>query len=203
MVGEPGVGKTAIVEGLARKIVEGEVPENLKNKDVYEIDLASLIAGAQFQGQFEKRLKDVLKRIEDSNGEIIVFIDEIHMLVGTGKNADGGMDAANIVKPLMARGKMHLIGATTYNEYRKYIEKDAALERRMQKVDILEPSIDDTITILRGIKGRFENYHNVKIQDDALVAAAKLSSRYISDRFLPDKAIDLVDEGCGNHKNRN
>ncbi|MBT1321697.1 AAA family ATPase [Mycoplasmopsis bovis] len=200
LVGEPGVGKTAIVEGLARKIVEGEVPENLKNKDVYEIDLASLIAGAQFQGQFEKRLKDVLKRIEDSNGEIIVFIDEIHMLVGTGKNADGGMDAANIVKPLMARGKMHLIGATTYNEYRKYIEKDAALERRMQKVDILEPSIDDTITILRGIKGRFENYHNVKIQDDALVAAAKLSSRYISDRFLPDKAIDLVDESAATIK---
>lgn len=200
LVGEPGVGKTAIVEGLARKIVEGEVPENLKNKDVYEIDLASLIAGAQFQGQFEKRLKDVLKRIEDSNGEIIVFIDEIHMLVGTGKNADGGMDAANIVKPLMARGKMHLIGATTYNEYRKYIEKDAALERRMQKVDILEPSIDDTITILRAIKGRFENYHNVKIQDDALVAAAKLSSRYISDRFLPDKAIDLVDEAAATIK---
>lgn len=200
LVGEPGVGKTAIVEGLARKIVEGEVPENLKNKDVYEIDLASLIAGAQFQGQFEKRLKDVLKRIEDSNGEIIVFIDEIHMLVGTGKNADGGMDAANIVKPLMARGKMHLIGATTYNEYRKYIEKDAALERRMQKVDILEPSIDDTITILRGIKDRFENYHNVKIQDDALVAAAKLSSRYISDRFLPDKAIDLVDEAAATIK---
>ncbi len=200
LVGEPGVGKTAIVEGLARKIVEGEVPENLKNKDVYEIDLASLIAGAQFQGQFEKRLKDVLKRIEDSNGEIIVFIDEIHMLVGTGKNADGGMDAANIVKPLMARGKMHLIGTTTYNEYRKYIEKDAALERRMQKVDILEPSIDDTITILRGIKGRFENYHNVKIQDDALVAAAKLSSRYISDRFLPDKAIDLVDEAAATIK---
>lgn len=200
LVGEPGVGKTAIVEGLARKIVEGEVPENLKNKDVYELDLASLIAGAQFQGQFEKRLKDVLKRIEDSNGEIIVFIDEIHMLVGTGKNADGGMDAANIVKPLMARGKMHLIGATTYNEYRKYIEKDAALERRMQKVDILEPSIDDTITILRGIKSRFENYHNVKIQDDALVAAAKLSSRYISDRFLPDKAIDLVDEAAATIK---
>ncbi|WP_331696815.1 AAA family ATPase [Mycoplasmopsis agalactiae] len=200
LVGEPGVGKTAIVEGLARKIVEGEVPENLKNKDVYELDLTSLIAGAQFQGQFEKRLKDVLKKIEDSNGEIIVFIDEIHMLVGTGKNADGGMNAANIVKPLMARGKMHLIGATTYNEYRKYIEKDAALERRMQKVDILEPSIDDTITILRGIKSRFENYHNVKIQDDALVAAAKLSSRYISDRFLPDKAIDLVDEAAATIK---
>ncbi|WP_051622796.1 ATP-dependent Clp protease ATP-binding subunit [Mycoplasmopsis primatum] len=200
LVGEPGVGKTAIVEGLARKIVEGEVPENLKNKDIYEIDLASLIAGAQFQGQFEKRLKSVLKKVEDSNGEIIVFIDEIHMLVGTGRNADGGMDAANIVKPLMARGKMHLIGATTYDEYRKYIEKDAALERRMQKVDVLEPSIDDTITILRGIKSRFENYHNVKIQDDALVAAAKLSYRYISDRFLPDKAIDLVDEAAATIK---
>ncbi|WP_051590821.1 ATP-dependent Clp protease ATP-binding subunit [Mycoplasmopsis felifaucium] len=200
LVGEPGVGKTAIVEGLARKIVEGQVPENLKNKDVYELDLASMIAGASYQGQFEKRLKDVLKRIEDSAGEIIVFIDEIHMLVGTGKNADGGMDAANIIKPLMARGKMHLIGATTFDEYRKYIEKDAALERRMQRVDAKEPSIDDTITILRGIKARFENYHNVKIQDEALVAAARLSARYISDRFLPDKAIDLVDEAAATIK---
>ncbi|WP_406617227.1 ATP-dependent Clp protease ATP-binding subunit [Mycoplasmopsis adleri] len=200
LVGEPGVGKTAIVEGLARKIVEGQVPENLKNKDVYELDLASMIAGASYQGQFEKRLKDVLKRIEDSHGDIIVFIDEIHMLVGTGKNADGGMDAANIIKPLMARGKMHLIGATTFDEYRKYIEKDAALERRMQRVDVKEPSIDDTITILRGIKARFENYHNVKIQDDALVAAARLSARYISDRFLPDKAIDLVDEAAATIK---
>ncbi|WP_338822587.1 ATP-dependent Clp protease ATP-binding subunit [Mycoplasmopsis felifaucium] len=200
LVGEPGVGKTAIVEGLARKIVEGQVPENLKNKDVYELDLASMIAGASYQGQFEKRLKDVLKRIEDSAGEIIVFIDEIHMLVGTGKNADGGMDAANIIKPLMARGKMHLIGATTFDEYRKYIEKDAALERRMQRVDVKEPSIDDTITILRGIKARFENYHNVKIQDEALVAAARLSARYISDRFLPDKAIDLVDEAAATIK---
>ncbi|MBZ4212652.1 AAA family ATPase [Mycoplasma sp. U97] len=200
LVGEPGVGKTAIVEGLARKIVEGQVPENLKNKDIYELDLASMIAGASYQGQFEKRIKDVLKRIEESDGDIIVFIDEIHMLVGTGKNADGGMDAANIIKPLMARGKMHLIGATTFDEYRKYIEKDAALERRMQRVDVFEPSIDDTITILRGIKSRFENFHNVKIQDDALVAAAKLSSRYISDRFLPDKAIDLVDEAASTIK---
>ncbi|VEU78192.1 ATP-dependent Clp protease ATP-binding subunit [Mycoplasmopsis columbinasalis] len=201
LVGEPGVGKTAIVEGLARKIVEGQVPENLKNKDVIELDLASMIAGASYQGQFEKRIKDVLKRIEDANGDIIVFIDEVHMLVGTGKTgADNGMDVANILKPMMARGKLHLIGATTFDEYRKYIEKDAALERRMQKIDIFEPSVEDTITILRGIKERFENYHNVKIQDDALVAAANLSSRYISDRFLPDKAIDLVDEAAATIK---
>ncbi|MGV2392837.1 UNVERIFIED_CONTAM: AAA family ATPase [Campylobacter lari] len=200
LVGEPGVGKTAIVEGLARKIVEGQVPTNLQHKDVYELDLASMIAGASYQGQFEKRLKDVLKRIEDSDGDIIIFIDEIHMLVGTGKNADGGMDAANIIKPLMARGKLHLIGATTFDEYRKYIEKDAALERRMQRVDVLEPSINDTITILRGIKERFEGFHNVKITDDALVAAAKLSARYITDRYLPDKAIDLVDEAAATIK---
>lgn len=200
LVGEPGVGKTAIVEGLARKIIEGQVPENLKNKDVVELDLASMIAGASYQGQFEQRIKEVLKRIEESNGEIIVFIDEIHMLVGTGKNADGGMDAANIIKPLMARGKLHLIGATTFDEYRKYIEKDAALERRMQKIDVFEPSVNDTITILRGIKDRFENFHNVKIQDNALISAAKLSARYISDRFLPDKAIDLVDEAAATIK---
>ncbi|VEU75525.1 ATPase [Mycoplasmopsis maculosa] len=200
LVGEPGVGKTAIVEGLARKIVEGQVPANLKDKDVYELDLTSLIAGASYQGQFEKRLKDVLKRIEESNGDIIVFIDEIHMLVGTGKNNDGGMDAANILKPLMARGKLHLIGATTFDEYRKYIEKDAALERRMQRVDVLEPSVSDTITILRGIKERFENFHNVKITDEALVTSAKLSARYITDRFLPDKAIDLVDEAAATIK---
>ncbi|WP_051617813.1 ATP-dependent Clp protease ATP-binding subunit [Mycoplasmopsis iners] len=200
LVGEPGVGKTAIVEGLARKIVEGQVPENLKNKDVVELDLASMIAGASYQGQFEQRIKEVLKRIEDSNGEIIVFIDEIHMLVGTGKTGDGGMDAANIIKPLMARGKLHLIGATTFDEYRKYIEKDAALERRMQKIDVHEPTVGDTITILRGIKERFENYHNVKIQDDALIAATKLSARYITDRFLPDKAIDLVDEAAATIK---
>ncbi|WP_051630149.1 ATP-dependent Clp protease ATP-binding subunit [Mycoplasma simbae] len=200
LVGEPGVGKTAIVEGLARKIVEGQVPENLKGKDVFELDLASLIAGASFQGQFEQRLKAVLKRIEESNGDIILFIDEIHMLIGTGKTQDGAMDAANIFKPLMARGKLHLIGATTFDEYRKYIEKDAALERRMQKIDVLEPTTEGTIAILRGIKERFENYHNVKIQDDALVAAAKLSSRYISDRFLPDKAIDLIDEAASTIK---
>lgn len=200
LIGEPGVGKTAIVEGLARKIVEGNVPENLKDKEIIELDLPAMLAGASFQGQFEQRLKDVLKKIEDSNGDIIVFIDEIHMLIGTGKNAQGGMDAANIVKPLMARGKMHLIGATTFDEYRKYIEKDGALERRMQRIDVQEPSIDDTITILRGIKDRFENYHNVKIQDEALVSAARLSSRYISDRFLPDKAIDLVDEAAATIK---
>lgn len=196
LVGEPGVGKTAIVEGLARKIAENNVPENLKGKDIYEIDLTQLIAGASFQGQFEQRLKDVLKEIEDSNGNIIVFIDEIHMLVGTGKNSQGGMDAANIIKPLMARGKMHLIGATTYDEYRKYIENDPALERRMQPIQVEEPSIEDTITILRGIKDRFETFHKVKITDNAIIAAAKLSSRYISDRFLPDKAIDLIDEAA-------
>ncbi|KUH47636.1 ATP-dependent Clp protease ATP-binding subunit [Mycoplasmopsis meleagridis] len=200
LVGEPGVGKTAIVEGLARKIVEGQVPENLKGKDVIELDITSMIAGASYQGQFEQRMKEVLKKIEDSNGDIIVFIDEIHMLIGTGKNASGGMDAANIVKPLMARGKLHLIGATTFDEYRKYIEKDSAFERRMQKIDVNEPSISDTITILRGIKERLENFHNVKIQDDALIKAANLSSRYISDRFLPDKAIDLVDEAAATIK---
>lgn len=200
LVGEPGVGKTAIVEGLARKIVEGQVPENLKGKDVFELDLASLIAGASYQGQFEQRLKSVLKKIEESNGDIILFIDEIHMLIGTGKNQDGAMDAANIFKPLMARGKLHLIGATTFDEYRKYIEKDAALERRMQKIDVLEPTTEGTIAILRGIKERFENFHNVKILDEALVSAAKLSSRYISDRFLPDKAIDLIDEAASTIK---
>lgn len=200
LIGEPGVGKTAIVEGLARKMAENNVPENLKGKEIYEIDLALLIAGASFQGQFEQRLKDVLKEIEDSKGNIIVFIDELHMLVGTGKNAQGGMDAANIIKPLMARGQMHLIGATTYDEYQKYIESDAALERRLQPIQVEEPTIEDTITILRGIKERFETYHKVKITDDALVAAAKLSGRYISDRFLPDKAIDLIDEAAATIK---
>ncbi|MCS4536828.1 AAA family ATPase [Mycoplasma sp. CSL7475-4] len=200
LVGEPGVGKTAIVEGLARKIVEGQVPENLKGKDLIELDLTSIIANASYQGQFEGRLKEILKRIEESDGEIILFIDEIHMLIGTGRNDKGSMDAANILKPLMARGKLHLIGATTYDEYRRYIEKDAALERRFQKVDINEPSVDDTIAILRGIKERFENFHNVKIQDDAIVAAARLSSRYISDRYLPDKAIDLIDEAAATIK---
>ena len=200
LVGEPGVGKTAIVEGLARKIVENQVPENLKNKIVIELDMASLVAGTQFRGQFEERIKNVLKKVEESNGNIILFIDEIHMLVGAGSTSDGSMDAANIIKPMMARGQLHLIGATTLDEYRERIEKDPALERRMQKVFIEEPSIDDTITILRGIKERYETYHDVKIEDDALVAAANLSARYISDRFLPDKAIDLIDEAASNIK---
>ncbi|AZG68693.1 ATP-dependent Clp protease ATP-binding subunit [Mycoplasma struthionis] len=200
LVGEPGTGKTAIVEGLARKIIENQVPENLKNKELIELDLASLLAGTQYRGQFEERLKNVIKKIEESNGQIIVFIDEIHMLVGAGAAGEGNMDAANILKPMMARGQLHLIGATTLDEYRKYIEKDAALERRMQKVIIDEPSVNDTITILRGIKERFETYHEVKIDDEALVAAANLSARYISDRFLPDKAIDLVDEAAANIK---
>ncbi|WP_336603151.1 ATP-dependent Clp protease ATP-binding subunit [Mycoplasma anserisalpingitidis] len=201
LIGEPGVGKTAIVEGLAKKIIHKQVPENLLNCRVIEIDLASLIAGAMYQGQFEERLKSILKEIEEKKDEIIIFIDEIHMLIGTGKTgADSGMDAANIIKPLMARGALHLIGATTYDEYQKYIEKDAALERRMQKVIVNEPSIQDTITILRGIKERLERFHKVKIDDNSLVYAAELSSRYISDRFLPDKAIDLVDEAAATIK---
>jgi len=200
LVGEPGVGKTAIVEGLARKIVENEVPEDLKGKDIIELDMASMIAGTQFRGQFEERIKAVLKKVEASNGNIILFIDEIHMIVGAGSTNEGSMDAANILKPMMARGQLHLIGATTLNEYREKIEKDPALERRMQKVMIEEPSIDDTITILRGIKERYETYHEVKIEDEALVAAANLSARYISDRFLPDKAIDLIDEAAANIK---
>ena len=200
LVGEPGVGKTAIVEGLARKIVENEVPEDLKGKDIIELDMASMIAGTQFRGQFEERIKAVLKKVEASNGNIILFIDEIHMIVGAGSTNEGTMDAANILKPMMARGQLHLIGATTLDEYREKIEKDPALERRMQKVMIEEPSIDDTITILRGIKERYETYHEVKIEDEALVAAANLSARYISDRFLPDKAIDLIDEAAANIK---
>ncbi|MGX9358392.1 ATP-dependent Clp protease ATP-binding subunit [Mycoplasma sp. 128] len=196
LVGEPGVGKTAIVEGLARKIVENQVPENLKNKQLYEIDLPAMFAGASYQGQFEERLKNLMKAVEKSEGNIILFIDEIHMLVGTGRNGQSAMDAANIFKPLMARGQLHLIGATTLDEYRQYIETDPALERRMQKVSVNEPSIADTITILRGIKERYETYHGVKIEDKALVAAANLSARYISDRFLPDKAIDLIDEAA-------
>ena len=200
LVGEPGVGKTAIVEGLARKIVENEVPEDLKGKDIIELDMASMIAGTQFRGQFEERIKAVLKKVEASNGNIILFIDEIHMIVGVGSTNEGSMDAANILKPMMARGQLHLIGATTLDEYREKIEKDPALERRMQKVMIEEPSIDDTITILRGIKERYETYHEVKIEDEALVAAANLSARYISDRFLPDKAIDLIDEAAANIK---
>lgn len=200
LVGEPGVGKTAIVEGLARKIVENQVPENLKGKDIVELDMAALVAGTQYRGQFEERLKAVIEKVEKSNGDIILFIDEIHMIVGAGSTNEGSMDAANMLKPLMARGQLHLIGATTLDEYREKIEKDPALERRMQKVYIEEPSIEDTITILRGIKKRYETYHNVKIEDEALVAAANLSARYISDRYLPDKAIDLIDEAASNIK---
>ena len=196
LIGEPGVGKTAIAEGLAQKIVEGNVPESLKDKEIIELDVPALIAGASFQGQFEKRIKDVMKKIKDSGGNIIVFIDEIHTLIGTGKMGQGGMDAAQIIKPMLARGEMRLIGATTLEEHKKYIESDPAFERRLQQVMINEPSEEESVTILRGIKERFENYHSVKISDEAVVQAVKLSKRYISDRFLPDKAIDLIDEAA-------
>lgn len=198
LIGEPGVGKTAIVEGLAQRIVKGDVPNSLKNKTIWELDLGALIAGAKFRGEFEERLKAVLKEIQKSDGEIIMFIDEIHMIVGAG--SEGAMDAGNMLKPLLARGEIHVIGATTLNEYRKYIEKDGALERRFQKVKVSEPNVLDTITILRGLKSRFEVFHSVNIKDNALVAAATLSDRYITDRFLPDKAIDLVDEACSTIK---
>lgn len=195
LIGEPGVGKTAICEGLAQRIYHDEVPEGLKNKKLIELDMGALIAGAKYRGEFEERLKGVLKQVQKANGDIILFIDEIHNLVGAGKT-EGSMDAANLLKPLLARGELRCIGATTFNEYRQYIEKDRALERRFQKVLVNEPTVDDTIAILRGLKERFENYHHVTIKDEALVAAAKLSNRYITDRFLPDKAIDLVDEAC-------
>ena len=195
LIGEPGVGKTAIAEGLALRIVRGDVPDSLKDKTVFSLDMGSLIAGAKFRGEFEERLKAVLAEIKKSNGRIILFIDELHTIVGAGK-ADGAMDAGNLLKPMLARGELHCIGATTLNEYRKYIEKDAALERRFQPVLVEEPSVEDTIAILRGLKERYEVFHGVKIQDAALIAAATLSSRYITDRFLPDKAIDLVDEAC-------
>ena len=198
LIGEPGVGKTAIVEGLAQRIVKGDVPDSLKNKTIWELDLGALIAGAKYRGEFEDRLKAVLKEIQKSDGDIIMFIDEIHMIVGAG--AEGAMDAGNMLKPMLARGEIHVIGATTLNEYRKYIEKDGALERRFQKVKVSEPNVLDTITILRGLKSRFEVYHSVNIKDNALVAAATLSDRYITDRFLPDKAIDLVDEACATIK---
>jgi len=195
LIGEPGVGKTAIVEGLARRIVDKDVPLGLQNKIVYELDLASLIAGAKFRGEFEERLKAVLNKVKESDGQIIMFIDEIHNIVGAGR-ADGSMDASNMLKPMLARGELHCVGATTLNEYRQYIEKDSALERRFQKVLIEEPTVEDTISILRGLKSRFEAHHGVHISDPAIIAAATLSNRYISDRFLPDKAIDLIDEAC-------
>ena len=195
LIGEPGVGKTAIVEGLAQRIVKGDVPESLKNKTIWELNMASLIAGAKYRGEFEERLKKVLDEVKKSEGNLIMFIDEIHLIVGTGA-VDGAMDTGNILKPMLARGEIHVIGATTLNEYRMYIEKDGALERRFQKVLVSEPNVTDTITILRGLKERFEIFHGVTIQDKALVSAATLSNRYITDRFLPDKAIDLIDEAC-------
>ena len=195
LIGEPGVGKTAIAEGLAQRIVRGDVPEGLKDKTVFSLDMGALVAGAKYRGEFEERLKAVLEEIKKSEGRILLFIDELHTIVGAGKT-EGSMDAGNLLKPMLARGELHCIGATTLNEYRQYIEKDAALERRFQPVMVEEPTVEDTIAILRGLKDRYEVFHGVKIQDAALIAAATLSNRYITDRFLPDKAIDLVDEAC-------
>ena len=195
LIGEPGVGKTAIVEGLALRILKGDVPSSLKDKKIWELDMAALVAGAKYRGEFEERLKNVLNEVKKSEGDIIMFIDEIHTIVGTG-NSEGSMDTSNILKPMLARGEIHVIGATTLNEYRKYIEKDGALERRFQKIKVSEPNVEDTITILRGLKERFEIHHGVTIQDKAIISAATLSNRYITDRYLPDKAIDLIDEAC-------
>lgn len=195
LIGAPGVGKTAIIEGLAARIVKEDVPENLKKCHIYELDMGALVAGAKYRGEFEERLKAVLNKIKEKNGEMILFIDEIHLIVGAGR-ADGALDAGNMLKPMLARGELHCIGATTINEYRTYIEKDSALERRFEKVYINEPSVEDTISILRGLKERFEVFHGVRISDPAIIAAATLSNRYITDRYLPDKAIDLIDEAC-------
>ena len=195
LIGEPGVGKTAIAEGLAQRIVRGDVPDGLKDRTIFSLDMGALIAGAKYRGEFEERLKAVLEQVRKSEGRIILFIDELHTIVGAGKT-EGSMDAGNLLKPMLARGELHCIGATTLDEYRQYIEKDAALERRFQPVQVDEPTVEDTISILRGLKDRYEIFHGVRIHDNALVAAATLSNRYITDRFLPDKAIDLVDEAC-------
>ena len=199
LIGEPGVGKTAIAEGIAQRIVKGDVPDKLKDRTIFSLDMGALVAGAKYRGEFEERLKSVLKEVQKSEGKIILFIDELHTVVGAGKT-DGAMDAGNLLKPMLARGELHCIGATTLDEYRMYIEKDAALARRFQPVTIDEPSVEDTISILRGIKERYEVYHGVKIADSAIIAAATLSDRYIQDRFLPDKAIDLIDEACASIK---
>ena len=195
LIGEPGVGKTAIVEGLAQRIINKDVPDGLKDKTIYSLDMGALIAGAKYRGEFEERLKAVLNEVKDSQGQILLFIDEIHTIVGAGKS-EGAMDAGNLLKPLLARGELHMIGATTLDEYRKYIESDQALERRFQKVQVAEPSVEDTISILRGLKEKYEIYHGIRISDGAVIAASTLSDRYITDRFLPDKAIDLMDEAC-------
>ena len=199
LIGEPGVGKTAVVEGLAQRIVKGDVPDSLKDKTIFSLDMGSLVAGAKYRGEFEERLKAVLNEVKKSEGHIILFIDELHLIVGAGKT-DGAMDAGNLLKPMLARGELHCIGATTLNEYRQYIEKDAALERRFQRVMVDEPTIDETITILRGLRENYQTYHGVRITDNALISAATLSARYITDRFLPDKAIDLIDEACAQIK---